>query len=108
MVECREEIKQTITETNETVIQVREELISKISDVEDEGKNRIDELQQVTTAECTRTKQEVLKKLEEKQKEIQTDVSERVEGVYSNLNQVCLLYTSKHINHDTKNVKFGK
>ena len=35
-----------------------------------------------------RNKQEVLKNLEEKHKEMQTDVSERVERLYTNLNQV--------------------
>ena len=66
-VECREEIKQTITETNETIVQVREGLVNKISNVEEEGKNRFEELHQITTIECIKNKQEVLKKLEEKQ-----------------------------------------
>ena len=70
-VECREEIKQTITETNETVIQVREELNNEISNVKEEGRMRVTELYQVTTEECQRNKQEVLKKLEERHQEIQ-------------------------------------
>ena len=65
----------------------QEGILSKIKAVEDEGRIARDELQLITTIECTRNKQEVLKKLEEKHKEIQGDVSERVERVYTNLNQ---------------------
>ena len=83
-----QELMKKINTTSETVAKAQEEILNQIKPVEDDGKHRIEELQQITTIECTRNKQEVLKRLEEKHKEIQTDVSERVERVYSNLNQV--------------------
>ena len=88
LVECREEIKQTVTETNETVIQVREELTNKISNIEEEGKMRVTELYQITTEECQGNKQEVLKKLEERHQEIQMDVNDHVEKVYTAINKI--------------------
>ena len=85
-----EDIKRKVSETNEkikitseTVAKAQEEILSKIKTVEDDGKNRIEELQIITMVECTRNKQEVFKKLEERHKEIQTDISERVERVYT-------------------------
>ena len=66
----------------------QEEIISKIKAVEDDRKNRIGELQIKTTVECQRNKQEVLKKLEERHKEIQNDISDRVERVYTTINKV--------------------
>ena len=86
--ERQEEIKQTITKTNETVIHVREELSNKINHVEEEGKIRIQELQKIATEECIKNKHEVLQKLKERHKEIQTDISERVEGVYTTINKI--------------------
>ena len=73
----REEIKQTVSETNEkiketneTVVKVYEEILTKMDVIESASKKRVDELQQVTTAECTKTRQEMLRNLDEKQKEI--------------------------------------
>ena len=63
-------------------------MLSKIKAVEADGKNQIEELHVTTTLECQRNKQEVLKKLEERHKEIQTDISERVGRVYTTINKV--------------------
>ena len=46
------------------------------------------ELDQVTTEECQGNKQEVFKKLEERHQEIQIDVNDRVEKVYTAINKV--------------------
>ena len=77
MADCRDEIKQTITETNETVIHVQEELTEKINYVQEEGILRIQEIQKTTTDECNKNKQEVLQERKERHKEIQTDVYKR-------------------------------
>ena len=86
-----EDIQKKVSETNEkikttidTIVKAQEEIISKIKAVDDDRKNRMEELHITTTVECQRNKQEVLKKLEERHKEIQTDISDR-----------CLLYTSR-------------
>ena len=72
------------------MLQVREEMNYKIIDVEEEGKLRATEFYQVLTEGCQKNKQEVVKELEERHQEIQIDVNNRVEKVYT-----CLLYTSR-------------
>ena len=63
-------------------------MTNKINHVEEEGIIRVQELQQINTEECTKNKHEVLQKLDERHKEIQTDISERVERVYTTINKI--------------------
>ena len=62
-----EDIKRKVSETNEkikttseTVAKAQEGILSKIKAVEDEGRIARDELQLITTTECTRNKQEAV------------------------------------------------
>ena len=77
--------------TNETVSEVRKEVINKINDLEGENKRRFDECHEETTKKCEQVKQDIRQVREENQKEItviRTDLGERMEGVYSNLNKI--------------------
>ena len=85
LAECREELTQNINETNNAVIQVHENFNNQINLVEEKEKVRIQELYKITTEECTKNKREELQELKERHKEIQTDVSERVERVYTTI-----------------------
>ena len=70
------------------MIQVREELNNKISNVEEEGKLRATEFYQVLTEGCQKNKQEVMKELEERHQELQIDVNNRVEKVYTVIDKI--------------------
>ena len=110
--EYHEEIKQTVTETNdrlektnekleetldkldktnETFTEVRKEVISKMTDLEGKNGRRIEEVKEETAKKCEQAKQEMRQIREENQKDITvicTDIGERMEGVYNNINQI--------------------
>ena len=70
------------------MIQIREELNNKISNIEEEGKLRATEFYQVLTEECQKNRQEVVKELEERHQELQLDVNNRVEKVYTVIDKI--------------------
>ena len=79
LTEYREELKQTVMETeekiertNETVLQVREEILTKVNEAEGESKRRIEGLQQETTNKF----EQVQTRTEERYNQLDASVSE--------------------------------
>ena len=77
--------------TNETVLQVRKEILRKINEAEDEGKKRVEGLQQETTERFKQFKHEVHQVQKEAKEEIgqvQTRVEERCNQLDVAVNEV--------------------